>query len=148
MKNLCKICFISLIIIISACSPELSTPVSVEINGHNALDGGHLFQGKDSLVVISSIDGMDVISVFKGKGEDEHLQITVSNPTDSTLEINSLKVLAAKGEDENSLWKWQNHGSRESPELALNLSGSSLILLPEERIILPTLKIFSHLCSD
>ncbi len=43
----------------------LSGPFRLELNGVSVLENGHLFQGSDSLVVISSVSGLDLISVFK-----------------------------------------------------------------------------------
>ena len=145
MRNMFLILFL---ILISACKPEFSAPCCIEINGFEVLGEGHLFQGKDSLVAISSWGGMDIIAVFKTEEGQENLHIKVSNPTDSAIEINSLEVHMAKVKGENYLWRWQNSGTKEAPKVSLQLSGSSIILLPEERISLPPLQFFSHLCSD
>ncbi len=174
--------FLTALIGLSACKPQADSPFSVDsekgnftlegkqgqygpfevlINGFNALQEGHLFQGSDSLVLISNKEGLDLITVFKGSSEQASLIISVINPGDSLLEINSLEVIymadddskqggsfyCANG-DKKTLWQWLDGGPEAGTACSLNLSGSSILLLPEERILLPPLRFFSHLCSD
>lgn len=126
---------------------KVSGPILLELNGIRALENAHIFQGKDSLVVISSVTGLDLISVFKLKGEQALMQISVINPTDSSLEISKLNI-NLKAEKSESLWQWENAGPEGKQGCFLKLSGSSILLLPEERIELPPLHFFSHLCAD
>jgi hypothetical protein len=131
----------------------------------NALKGGHLFRGTDSLVVISSKGGLDVITVFGEEAGQEKIRIVVVNPEESALAIRNLKIgplsipgqVAAgtfacchSGSDAEGaapLWRWLP-ACEQAPELSLDLSGSSIVLLPGERILLPPLQFFSHICSD
>ncbi len=174
--------FLTAIIGLSACKPQGLSPFSVDsekgsftlegkdghygpygvlINGYNALQEGHLFQGSDSLVLISNREGLDLITVFKGSSEQASLIISVINPGDSSLEINSMSIIYLNADDskegrisfcasgdKETLWQWLEGGSETSSACSLNLSGSSILLLPEERILLPPLRFFSHLCSD
>jgi hypothetical protein len=174
--------FLTAIIGLSACKPQADSaffldpekgnftlegkqgqygPFEVLINGFNALQEGHLFQGSDSLVLISNREGLDLITVFKGSSEQASLIISVINPGDSSLEINSLEVTYLAGDDSkqgpysfcgtgdhDALWQWLDGGPEAGTVCSLNLSGSSILLLPEERILLPPLRFFSHLCSD
>lgn len=132
----------------------------VFINGLNALKEGHLFQGRDSLVLISNRDGIDLITVFKGTSEQASMIITLINPKDTPLKISSLKIIHQTGTDSGSgrisisasgenetLWQWLDGGPDPSVACSLKLSESSILLLPEERIVLPPLRFFSHLCS-
>ena len=137
-----------------------SGPHSLEINGFNALEQGHLFQGKDSVVVISSRDGLDVICVFKEVGNQTDMFVSIHNPSDSHREISSLKLpcpagcetisysRTEPGCDADPLWHWFKDETGQSSSWSLMLSASSLVLLPDERIVLPPLHFFSHLCSD
>ncbi len=161
------------IILLSACKPQAVSPYMidldegtftfkehghlygpqwVEINGFNALQKGHLFRGSDSLVVISSRGGLDVITVFKGAEDQASMLIWVHNPTDSARGISSLNVesqlFSCQTGESDPLWQWKDRDSAESPGCSLMLSGSSIVLLPGEGIMLPPLRFFSHLCSQ
>ena len=143
----------------------VSGPFWVEVNGLNALLGGHLFRGTDSLVVISSTGGLDLLTVFKEAAGQSTIRIVVVNPGDSALAIRNLKIgpMAIPGQKANAtltcwhskspsegagpLWRWLPD-SEQAPERSLNLSRSSIVLLPDERILLPPLQFFSHICSD
>lgn len=133
----------------------------VEINKLGALEEAHIFRGSDSLVAIGSCDGLDLIMVFKEIKERPVLQISVINPGDSALEISSLEVFSVATGDsdqrhsgcllramEDPLWLWMIEEDGAAVLASLNLSGSCLILLPEERVVLPPLHFFSHLCSE
>jgi hypothetical protein len=173
---------LTVIIGLPACKPQALSPFSVDpdkgsftlegneglygpfgvlINGYNALQEGHLFQGSDSLVLISNREGLDLITVFKGSLEQASMIISVINPGDSSLEINSMEIIYLAGEnakqgpfsicgtgENDALWQWLDGGPEAGTVCSLNLSGSSILLLPEERIQLPPLQFFSHLCSD
>jgi hypothetical protein len=170
------------IILLPACKPRAVSPFTVDpekgsftfegkeglygpfgmlINGYNALQDGHLFQGSDSLVLISNREGLDLITVFKGSLEQASLIISVISPGDISLEINSMEVIYLADDDskqehfsicetgdKETLWQWLDGGPETNTICSLNLSGSSILLLPEERILLPPLRFFSHLCSD
>ena len=138
-----------------------SGPHKLEINGYNALEQGHLFRGKDSVVVIASRGGLDVICVFKETSKQTDMFVSIHNPSDSPREISSFRLHCPEetstikswppgGPDRDSdhLWQWLREDAGEIPGWSLMLSGSSIILLPEERIVLPPLHFFSHLCSD
>ena len=137
-----------------------SGPFSIEINGFSALEQGHLFQGKDSVVVIASRDGLDVICVFKEVGDQTDMFVSIHNPSDKHREISSLKLPCPAGcktisysgiepgSDAAPLWQWMKEDEGAFQGWSLMLSASSLVLLPEERIVLPPLHFFSHLCSD
>jgi len=173
--------FFSVILLNTACRPGPGAPISfdpekgtfvlvngdrhsgphkLEINGFNALEQGHLFRGKDSVVVIASRGGLDVICVFKEAGKQTDMYISLHNPSDSHREISSLKLPCPEGCktisysgtepgcDADRLWQWLREDAGESSGWSLMLSASSLVLLPEERIILPPLRFFSHLCSE
>lgn len=137
-----------------------SGPHILEINGYNALEQGHLFRGKDSVVVIASRGGLDVICVFKETSKQTDIFVSIHNPSDSPREISSLRLhcpagcktisysRTEPGCDADHLWQWLREDAGESPGWSLMLSASSLVLLPEERIVLPPLHFFSHLCSE
>lgn len=133
-------------------------PCGVKLNEIEALRGAHIFQGKDSLVAIGSCGGLDVLMVFKEMQDKPLLQISVINPGDSALKISSLKVysrirtdmnqrliIGLPGAGKDALWTWSEEENETAYLCSLNLSGSSVYLLPEERIILPPLHFFSHL---
>ena len=173
--------FSLVILLVAACRPEPGAPLAfdpeegsfilvngdhhsgphmLDINGFNALKQGHLFRGKDSVVVISSRSGLDIICVFKEAGKQTDMFVSIQNPSDGPLEIADLKLLCPAerdtlsysgidpGYDIDTLWQWLREDEGEISVLSLMLSASSLVLLPEERIVLPPLHFFSHLCSD
>lgn len=134
-------------------------PCTMEINGLNAFRDSHLFQGSDSMVVINSCGGLDVISVFKEGLNGAGIRVRIVNPGDSTMEINSLSLCLLPGSgpeqlraeqspDADDLWHWLIEKQEGSLTISLELSGSSIPLLPEEQITLPVLQFFSHLCCD
>lgn len=136
-------------------------PYRVEINEMGALEEAHIFRGRDSLVAIGSCEGLDLLLVFKVNEKMPSLQISVINPGDSAREFSSLMVFSEedKNEDqrqaecflrarEDPLWQWMIEENGDAQRASLNLSGSSLILLPGERVLLPPLHFFSHLCSE
>lgn len=134
-------------------------PYQVEINEGSALKDGHLFKGSDSLVIISSFGGLDLLSIFKASEERASMQIRVVNPTDSSLEIQQLLLKSTTGSGikhnpvvaaNNSVnfWFWLKSESSEFTEWSLDLSGTAILLLPEEGITLPPLYFFSHLCDE
>ena len=118
---------------------SVSGPFGVEVNGVNALKGGHLFRGTDSLVVISSKGGLDVITVFREAEGRATIRIVVINPEESALAIRNLKIgplpipgqvaagtfacchsgTNAKGA--GPLWRWLP-ACEQAPDLSLNLS--------------------------
>lgn len=134
-------------------------PYQVEINEGSALKDGHLFKGSDSLVIITSFDGLDVLTFFKAGPKRASMQIKVVNPTDSSLEIKQLLLRSTAGPGithlpvapENNtafLWSWIKSESPEFVAWSLDLSGTAILLLPEEGITLPPLYFFSHLCDE
>ena len=135
-------------------------PYFLDINGLKALQEGHQFQSADSLVVISSVRGLDVISVFKEAAQQPRMLIRIVNPTDSALEIRSVKMFCPPdtGAEEKQafevtgqpdpLWQWLNDDTVQASSCSLMLSASSIVLLPGEGIVLPPLHFFSHLCSE
>ncbi len=114
----------------------------------NALLGGHLFRGTDSLVVISSTGGLDLLTIFKEAAGLSTIRIVVVNPGDSALAIRNLKIGPSPYPDKwpshlcmlviptphregaGPLWRWLPE-CEQAPERSLNLSRSSIVLLPE-----------------
>jgi len=136
-------------------------PCTLNMNGFSVLQNSHSFYGKDSLVTISSFNGMDVITIFKEINGGAMVSIRIVNPADSAQEIKSVDLqlkntrtitqvlpAAERKTDLETLWRWSSGGPEDSTKISLDLSESSIILLPEERIVLPSLQFFSHLCSN
>ena len=142
--------FFAVIILNTACRPESGAPIildpdkgsfvlengdrnsgpyKLEINGDNALEHGHLFRGKDSVVVIASRGGMDVICVFKEASKQTDMFISIHNPSDSLREISSLRFLCPEETgtikswppcgpdlDSDHLWHWIREDAGEIPD--------------------------------
>lgn len=182
MTGIRSLLFLSLTMLLAACSPKTESPFSldaeggsfkleaegcspgpyvVKLNNIEAIKGAHIFQGKDSLVAIGSCGGLDVLLVFKENAGKPLMQISVINPTDSAMEMSSLELYSQPCTDKtpgsyrgqvragkDALWQWSIEENKAGICCSLDLSGSSLYLLPEEHILLPPLHFFSHLCSE
>ena len=152
-------------------------PVGLMVNGHQALEGAFLFHGADSLVAISSMGKLDIISIFKGDSTRGTLQIIFFNSGEENQAISQLKAFTLllenkfrivevnahraviEGSNQPSsyfclrtdpavLWDFSIEHRGDSLFAAFNGSGSSIVLLPEEKLSMPPLEFFFHLCPD
>ena len=152
-------------------------PGGLMVNGHKALEGAFLFQGADSLVAISSLDELDIISIFKGDSTRGTLQIIFINSGEENQAISQLRAFTLVLEnkfrivevnahraviegsnqpsscfylrtDSTGLWDFSIEHCGDSLLAAFNGSGSSIVLLPEEKLSMVPLEFFFHLCPD
>ena len=136
-------------------------PCSLYVDGISAFMNSRTFQSSDSLVSISTVKELDVITVFREASHGLMMNIQIVNPTDKALNINSVELATGFSKDKSGhsyevawkagsgeLWTWRYPEQDDYTRLSLDLSESSIILLPEERLLLPSLQFFSHLCAD
>jgi hypothetical protein len=146
----------------------------IELNGKNVLQGAFLFQEKEKLVAIGSRGLMDVIVEFSGDSSMGTIGLTLFNHGDVQLAVNQVKLFSihvgevpgAEMISENQVqisgpgnqlclqagseWPWTLGFNILGNQLgcSLDLSNSSMVLLPEEKASLPQLAFFYHLCPQ
>ena len=149
-------------------------PWTPEVNGSRVLEGAFLFRKEDSLVAVSSSGRLDVISVFRGGHKSCSLQLSVVNPDKGVLEISDVRLfniildgstsvaecsgrsvkLSGRSDlsveisrqiPDGGLWDCIIEPQETSVSCSLALSGSSIVLLPGERVDLPIVNFFCHL---
>ena len=129
-------------------------PVFMNLNGSNPLKGAFLFQEKDSLVCINSCGELDVIFSFLMDGQKLALRTRVLNTGKENLEITNLEpFILPTGVcpfdiqiQEDQPWELSFQNSGDSLSLSLFSGRTAVVLLPEEKLILPALFFtpFSH----
>jgi hypothetical protein len=151
-------------------------PLYPEINGKKVLEGAFLFVEKDSLVAIGTQERLDIVSVFKhdrnagsiqlriiNTGNEnltvDHMQVRTAMPggvtTVDLVNSNHLHLLSASDLSEGCclrtlpymLWQMEFLSNSDSLFCTLNLSGSSVALLPGEELLLPAIQFYNQLCA-
>ncbi|MFH0756290.1 MAG: hypothetical protein V2B15_03275 [Bacteroidota bacterium] len=146
----------------------------IEVNGKNILQGAFLFQEMDKLVAIGSHGLMDVMVEFSGDSASGTIGLTLFNHGDKQLAVNQVRLFSIRFEEApgaemisknqvqisgpgnqlclkaGSEWPWTLGFHIQGNQLCcrLDLSNSSMVLLPEEKVSLPQLAFFYHLCPQ
>ncbi len=134
---------------------EIDTgPMVIGVNGSNALVKAFLFQRNDSIVGICTVDGMDIISTLKCDATCGLLQMSLVNSGEAPAALFQMKI-SSVGLPSMDLsaaaipgGPWNYTVIRQGDSLVCNLllSDSRIVLLPGEKLTLPALKFFYHLC--
>jgi hypothetical protein len=156
--------------------PEVN-PSAIVLNGNNALKGAFIFNEKATHLAISSQGDLDIISAIKRDTSGASIQVTLANTGKEIEEIAQLTIMdmgidgmggvavlsdhVVEIGDINSspsgiclrtssteTWQFRFTLQGERIDCSLDLSASSIILLPGEEISLPPLNFFYHLCAD
>jgi len=128
--------------------------IKLKVNGKQVLEGAHVFHGTDSLVAIISQDGIDILAVFKGDSTRGSVQLLLVNPGKEKQVVSNVEILASghvgfSGPSGcGGLWNYISGSGGDSLIRTLDLSGSAMVLLSEERLSLPPLQFFYHLCHE
>ena len=122
------------------------------INGTSALEGAYLFHGKDSLVSINSSGHLDLVTIFKGDTLTGSLQLIIINTGEQPEEVRQLALcsrpvrLTGPGHELDlglqDSWDIVLRLKDDIEVFGLALEHTPIVLLPEERLILPALRFF------
>lgn len=114
------------------------------VNGTEILENAHRFMDGDQEIYIASLDGLDIISRVQKDSSAYRLQIRLFNAGKERVDITSLRLWSTEGlrAEEGWLWSFRSMAGEDGKGLELELSSSSLVLLPGEEIRLPGLMLF------
>ena len=143
-------------------SPENdSLQFSTWLNGVNMLRGAHVFQDKGHLMLIHSLEGLDLVITYSFDPAGMNLSARLVNPAKERKDISDLRLLKIKpgknggmppgfcpGALDDSPWVINPQSSDNAIEYRVDLSSSSLVLLPGEQIDLPALRLEYLPCKD
>ena len=145
-------------------------PINMELNGRSPLQGSFLFHEEDNLVCINSVNELDIIARFAGNQSEGTLQMQVINTGKENLEIfqldplvlnvtmdftfeiiNDKELIIVNSQNQGSItilkvindqpWDLRFHENGDNLVLSLLLWDNSVVLMPEEKLILPGLNI-------
>jgi hypothetical protein len=94
------------------------------------------------------------LAVFKGDCTRISVQLVLINPGEENLEVSKVEIFYAGHDslcwlsDPGTHWTYLSASRGDSLIRALDISGSSIVLLNEERLSLPPLEFFYHLCHE
>lgn len=131
----------------------------IVVNGVNILQDAFIFNEKERLAVIASLGELDVRAAFSGDSARGTVRLTLYNAGKNRMDVNQVKISPTMVTQElgeticlqaESSWPWTFiiDLQGDQPDCSLDLSGSSIVLLPEEKISLPGLEFFYHLCPE
>jgi hypothetical protein len=151
--------------------------IGMEANGFSILKGAYLFREPDRLVAINSSGKLDFITVFKGDSCQGTVQQYVVNTAEENQPVTRFRLiglqlkggmtvasmnerhldLAVRGNPSETISiqtdrssPWVSFFCEKNDTLAcwLDLAGSTIVLLPEEKVQLPAMDFFFHLCPQ
>ncbi len=137
-----------------------SSASGIVVNGKRILQDAYLFNENESLVAIGSVGELDMITHFSGDSTSGAIRLSLHNRGKVSLAVKQVELCSMPIEVESGLQLMiENHVSGLPWSLSidrqgnlitcsLDLSNSSIILLPEEELCLPRLEFFYHLCAE
>ena len=146
------------------------------MNGKNVLQDAYIFHEKEKLVAIGSLGELDIIIRFSGDSLRGAIQLSLHNRGKEVLSVNQVSLFSKHlneasdallmGDDRLQIhasspsralclkagygWPWALLFDIQADQLycSLDISNASIILLPEEELMLPQLEFFYHLCPE
>jgi hypothetical protein len=121
--------------------------LGIEVNGVDMLESAFLFHEGESLVLISSVGKLDAVTMIGRDSLAASLQLSLINSGKERQEISRIHIQfplepqAPEG-PEDGIWDFHLSRRDDAYICRLNTSGSSVILLPEEELVLPPIRFF------
>lgn len=135
-------------------TPEAdSLCIRMRLNGEHILVNGFLFHEKDRAVVIGSRKGLDLVTSFREEAQGTRITLTLVNTTEERWDVQGFKITAEWPHTEKEWprvrpvsegeagWRWITDRDPQTGGFMLDLSGSALVLLPEEQVTLPAIQV-------
>lgn len=132
-------------------------PISMRLNGNDALKNSFLFHEKDSLVCINSMDHTDIVYVFKGHPSSGSIKISLINAGKVNSEISEFQIVVFQKDpnlydylftSNHATWDFSRDTKGDTLLFSLRNCGIPVILLPGEKLQLPRLNLINSLSGS
>jgi len=132
-------------------------PLSIRLNGNDALKNSFLFHETDSLVCINSFEQIDIVCVFREYPSAGTINISLINAGKENREINEFRIMAFKSDPDltdyifsgnHSPWNLSRDIKGDTLILSLRNNGTPVILLPGEKLRLPRVNLLNRLTGS
>ncbi len=132
-------------------------PISIRLNGNDALKNSFLFHETDSLVCINSLDQIDIVCILKEYPSAGTINISLINAGKENGEINEFRILAFQADPDltdriftgnHVPWNFSREIKGDTLIFSLRNNGTPVILLPGEKLQLPRVNLLNRLTGS